>query len=70
MVYVPNIAELQHLLEDLYHIARIRITVFDSERNELVSYPENCPSFCSIIRGTEEGRAACIKKRQRHLWLC
>lgn len=61
MISVFNVEELQSLLEDLYHITQIRITVFDSERNELVSYPENCPSFCSIIRGTEEGRAACAK---------
>ena len=61
MISVFNVEELQSLLEDLYHITRIRITVFDSDRNELVSYPENCPSFCSIIRGTEEGRAACAK---------
>ena len=61
MVSVFNIEELQRLLEDLYHITQIRITVFDSERNELVSYPESCPTFCSIIRSTPEGRAACAK---------
>ena len=59
MVSVFNTEQLQKLLIDFYRIANIRITVFDSHFSELVSYPENRSSFCSLIRSTEEGRQAC-----------
>ena len=59
MVSVFNIEKLQKLLIDFYCIANIRITMFDSQFAELVSYPENRSAFCSLIRSTEEGRQAC-----------
>ena len=59
MVSVFNVEQLQELLKDFYHIANIRITVFDRDLTELVSYPENCAPFCQLIRGTQEGRSAC-----------
>lgn len=59
MVSVFNVEQLQKLLIDFYRIANIRITVFDSNFAELVSYPENRSPFCSLIRSTEEGRQAC-----------
>lgn len=58
---VFNIEELRRLLKDFYELAHIRITVFDSELNELVSYPEECAPFCRIIRATQQGRLACAK---------
>lgn len=59
MVSVFNIEQLQSLLRDFYCISNIRITVFDRDLTELVSYPEQCAPFCQIIRGTKEGRLAC-----------
>ena len=61
MVSVFDTEQLQRLLKDFYHIANIRITVFDGNLTELVSYPENCAPFCAMIRSTAEGRAACAK---------
>ena len=61
MISVFHLEELRHLLQDFYQITKIRITVFDAERNELVSYPDNCVPLCSVIRSTAEGRAACAK---------
>ena len=61
MVSVFNIEQLQNLLRDFYRISGIRITVFDSELTELVSYPERCAPFCEIIRSSEEGRLACAE---------
>lgn len=58
---VFNIEELRRLLRDFYELAHIRITVFDSELNELVSYPEECAPFCRIIRSTQPGRSACAR---------
>ena len=61
MVSVFNIEQLQGLLKDFHRIAGIRITVFDSNLAELVSYPENCAPFCQLIRSTQEGRRACAE---------
>lgn len=59
MVSVFDLEQLQTLLEDFHRITGIRITVFDSELTELVSYPEQCAPFCRIIRSSPQGRAAC-----------
>lgn len=61
MVSVFDIEQLQSLLEDFYRITNIRITVFDNQLNELVSYPERCAPFCRLIRATAQGRTACAK---------
>lgn len=61
MKSVFNLEELQSLLRDFYHITSVRITVFDTEMNELVSYPEKCAPFCALIRETREGLAACAR---------
>lgn len=59
MISVFNVEALQRLLRDFYEITRIRITVFDADMRELVSWPEQFPPFCRGIRDTEQGRAAC-----------
>ena len=81
MVSVFNIEQLQSLLRDFYRISNIRITVFDSDLTELVSYPEKCAPFCQIIRGTKAGRLACAacdreacaaasKRTSAHIYRC
>ena len=61
MVSVFNLKELEHLLEDFYRITQIRITIFDDQFQEIVSYPDSRPRFCQMIRSCEEGRKACVK---------
>ena len=61
MVSVFDLDQLQSLLEDFHRITNIRITVFDSQLNELVSYPEQCAPFCRLIRATAPGRTACAR---------
>lgn len=61
MVSVFDLEQLQSLLEDFHRITNIRITVFDAQLNELVSYPERCAPFCQIIRSTAQGRSACAQ---------
>jgi ligand-binding sensor protein len=81
MISVFNIEQLQKLLIDFYRISNIRITVFDRDLTELVSYPEQCAPFCQIIRGTKEGRLACAacdreacaaasKRTSTHIYRC
>ncbi|MFA9376366.1 MAG: PocR ligand-binding domain-containing protein [Lachnotalea sp.] len=50
MISVFDIVNLKKLLKDFYVLSKIRITVFDEEFKEIVSYPNNIPVFCSIIR--------------------
>lgn len=61
MVSVFDLEQLQSLLQDFHRITGIRITVFDAQLNELVSYPESCAPFCRIIRSSDQGRAACAR---------
>lgn len=81
MISVFDVEKLQLLLKDFYRITNIRITVFDTELSELVSYPESCTPFCSLIRSTTEGRAACAdcdrqacavasKQKTAHIYRC
>ena len=59
MISVFNLEQLRALLRDFYQITKIRITVFDENRNELIAYPEQIPDFCKIVRSCEAGRKAC-----------
>lgn len=81
MVSVFNLKELEHLLEDFYRITQIRITVFDDQFQEIVSYPESRPKFCQMIRSCEEGCRACAqcdagacayaaKQNKTHIYRC
>lgn len=61
MISVFDFNKLRGLLKDFYQLSRIRITVFDENRNELCSYPESIAEFCKIIRSCEAGRYACAQ---------
>ena len=61
MISVFHLEALHGLLEDFYYITRIRITVFDAQFRELVSYPENRPAFCQLIRSCTAGASACAQ---------
>lgn len=60
MVSVFDLDRLSELLKDFFEISHIRITVFDENRKELISYPENVAPYCSVIRGTLKGVEACM----------
>ncbi len=59
MISVFNLEKLKALLQDFYRLTNIRTAIFDSERRELISWPEQRPTFCALIRSQESGRAAC-----------
>ena len=61
MISVFDVDALRSLLKDFYEITRIRITVFDADMRELVSWPEQFLPFCHAIRSTEAGQAACLR---------
>lgn len=59
MISFFNLEKLRGLLKDFYNISRIRITAFDENLSELVSYPEDVAPYCKVIRGTARGFEAC-----------
>ena len=61
MISVFDVDKLRKLLKDFYRICRIRITVFDENLNELVSYPAEVAPYCAVIRSTVRGFEACMK---------
>ena len=61
MISIFDLDKLRTLLRDFYEISHIRITVFDENRNELVSYPEEVAPYCAVIRGTLQGFEACMR---------
>lgn len=54
-------ARMTELLKDFYTVTGIRIALFGSDFQELLSYPENTLSFCSQIRKDPEVNAACME---------
>lgn len=78
---VFDIEKLREILKDFYRISRIRITVFDENLTELVSYPPSVAPYCSVIRGSMKGLEACMacdrqaceiaeKKHSTHIYRC
>lgn len=61
MISVFDVDALRSLLQDFYNITQIRITAFDADMRELVSWPEQFMPFCSTIRATAQGREACLQ---------
>lgn len=81
MISIFDLEKLRGLLKDFYAISHIRITVFDENLNELVSYPEKVAPYCAVIRGTSKGFDACMacdreacqraaKKHSTHSYRC
>lgn len=81
MISIFDLEKLRGLLKDFYAISHIRITVFDENLNELVSYPDKVAPYCTVIRGTSKGFDACMacdreacqraaKKHSTHIYRC
>lgn len=60
MISIFDLEKLQILLRDFYELSHIRITVFDENMTELISYPANVAPYCSVIRSVREGLDACM----------
>lgn len=61
MLSLFDTEKLCNLLKNFYEITKIRITVFDETGQELLSYPQALPPFCTTVRSTETGRLACAR---------
>ncbi|MBR2822854.1 MAG: PocR ligand-binding domain-containing protein [Clostridia bacterium] len=81
MISIFDLEKLQGLLRDFFAISHIRITVFDENLTELISYPEKVAPYCAVIRETSRGFDACMvcdreacqraaKKHGTHIYRC
>ena len=81
MIAIFDQDKLRRLLKDFYEITHIRITVFDENQIELISYPERVAPYCGVIRGSSQGYDACMvcdreacrtaaKKHRTHIYRC
>lgn len=81
MISTFNQVRLQSLLKDFYTLAQIRITVFNENFEEIVSYPREPADFCRIIRSDPYAKEQCMKcdreacsmasqQRTTHIYRC
>ena len=61
MISTFNLEKLSSLLQDFYTVTRIRITVFDENFNEIVSYPGQRADFCRLVRQDEKAKERCAR---------
>lgn len=59
MVSSFDMTKLCSLLKDFHILTGIRITVFNDQMEELLSWPRHVPSFCALIRSDPEGLRQC-----------
>lgn len=67
MQSIFNLEELNNRLKDFYILTRIRITVFDSDFNEITSYPNKKANICSYLRENQVFDAECKKCDKTHM---
>lgn len=56
-----NTGSLYGVLRDFHILTGIRIVIFDARFQELMAYPADRERFCTLLRQTQEGNAACQK---------
>ena len=61
MISTFNLEKLSSLLQDFYTVTHIRITVFDENFHEIISYPKERALFCQLIRQDECAHRACVQ---------
>lgn len=53
--------ELMTVLKELYNISGFRVSVHDTEMNEIAAYPPGVSSFCSFLQQNPQNRAICVE---------
>ena len=47
------------LLRDFYELTGLRTVIFDEWGMDILSYPQELPAYCRLIRQTPEGELGC-----------
>ncbi len=59
MIIIPNQIELSTVLKELHNISGFRISVFDTEFNEVAAYPKDQSPFCKLMKQNEKAKMSC-----------
>ena len=51
--------ELLVLLRDFYELTGLRTVVFDEWGMDILSYPQQLPDYCRLVRATPQGEMGC-----------
>lgn len=60
-VVMPQTVEIREILKDFYKISGIRISIHDTEFNEIYSYPSTASPFCKCLQEKSEVQRDCLK---------
>ncbi|MBO5853082.1 MAG: PocR ligand-binding domain-containing protein [Clostridia bacterium] len=58
---MTNSLEINNILKQFYKISGFRISIHDTEFNEIYAYPENLSPYCSMIQTDINNKKECIK---------
>ncbi len=61
---------LKELMQDFYILTGIKIVIFDSDYQEILSYPESHCNFCALMHSMEATRRKCIKSNESSFQRC
>lgn len=56
-----EIIEINSILKDFYNVSGIRISIHDTEFNEIYSYPAQAASFCKRLQESRDVMRDCLK---------
>ncbi|MFA7032007.1 MAG: PocR ligand-binding domain-containing protein [Bacilli bacterium] len=65
-----NLEKLRNLLENIYLLSGIKVSIYDEKQNEILYYPYKYNSYCELIRSTKAGTAICLKADHERLEEC
>lgn len=61
---------LKELMQDFYILTGIKIVIFDSEYQEILSYPESHCAFCALMHSQDTTQKKCIKSNESSFQKC
>ena len=61
MIYKFDIKKLNEVLKDFYTVAKVTMSVWDSDFNQLTFYPNPMATICSEIKRDKEGKKKCLE---------
>lgn len=70
MMFEYNIEKIKGVLNDFYHITKIKTVILDSDFCQIASVPANDCSFCTALNENPKARNLCQKCTRDSLLLC
>lgn len=58
---MQNSLEIKNILKDFYKISGFRISIHDTEFNEIYAYPKELSPYCTVIQNNINNKKECMK---------